>query len=50
MLPHWGNLAHKDDYFNMLDVAYTQNIPLLSLTDTQAVEIDGGKLKIIIEW
>jgi dipeptidase E len=41
VLPHWGNADFKREYMKMLEYGYEQNIPLVSLTDEQALIGDG---------
>ena len=47
VLPHWGSEHFKSEYLQMLPSGYEQKIPLLTLTDDQAVEIIDGKMEII---
>lgn len=46
-LPHWGSEDFNKAYMHMLSSGYEQNVPLITLTDKQAVEIIDGKMKII---
>lgn len=43
VLPHWGSKPFKQEYLSMLKHGYEQNIPLVSLTDQQALIGDGTR-------
>ena len=47
VLPHWGSEHFKNEYLEMLPSGYNHKIPLVTLTDEQAVEVVDGKMEII---
>lgn len=47
ILPHWGEESFRDNYLKTVDKLVESKIPLVTLTDDQAVLVDGEKMEIL---
>ncbi len=47
VMPHWGTTDFKDAYRKVPDFAYSIKVPMIILTDTQYVHVNGDSFNII---
>lgn len=47
VMPHWSTDAFKDNYYKMPQYAYHMKVPMIILTDTQYVWVEGECVRIV---